>query len=163
MVNYDSQGSGRLRTVEFLIRLASVADADAIARFQFEMAWETEAKRLDSATVPAGVRAVFADPSRGAYWVAESGGEVIASLLVTREWSDWRNTDIWYIQSVFVCGPFRGQGCFGQMYQAVVDQARTQGVKVVRLYVETDNQRAQSVYRKLGMKPLPYHMYQADL
>ena len=86
-------------------------------------------------------------------------GHVIGSLLVTTEWSDWRNHDIWYIQSVFVVKPARGQGAFRLLYQKVVELAKEQGVKMIRLYVETENEGAQKVYESLGMKRMPYFMY----
>lgn len=127
------------------------------------MAWETERKRLEPSTVTAGVGGVFDDPGRGFYWVVDVDGELVASLLVTREWSDWRNTDMWYIQSVYVQPMFRGRGYFRRMYEQVVQEAKRVGTSVIRLYVENDNQAAQNVYERLGMKALPYLMYQADV
>lgn len=145
------------------VRLATRADLGAIASFQVDMAWETERKRLEPSTVTAGVGGVFDDPSRGFYWVVDVDGELVASLLVTREWSDWRNTDMWYIQSVYVQPMYRGRGYFRRMYQQVVQEAKRVGTSVIRLYVENDNQAAQNVYERLGMKALPYLMYQADV
>lgn len=145
------------------IRLAELREADAIAEFQMRMAWETEQKVLDRPTVDAGVRAVFQDAGRGFYLVAETDGLVVGSLLVTKEWSDWRNTDIWYIQSVYVIESHRGTGCFRQMYAKTVEMAKQQNVRVMRLYVEHDNLKARSVYERLGMTRLPYLMYQTDL
>lgn len=145
------------------IRRAEVSDSAAIAQFQVQMAWETEQKTLSRPTVDAGVEAVFADPGRGFYLVAELDGSVVGSLLVTREWSDWRNTDIWYIQSVYVVESQRGNGCFRQMYATTVRLAQEQGVRVMRLYVEHDNIKAQAVYERLGMARLPYAMYQTEL
>jgi ribosomal protein S18 acetylase RimI-like enzyme len=150
-------------SVTVLIRIAAPIDAQTIADFQVLMAWETEQKALNRPVVEAGVTAVFDDPSRGFYLVAESGGVVVGSLLVTKEWSDWRNTDIWYIQSVYVVASHRGTGCFRQMYAATVRLAKEQGVRVLRLYVEHDNQKAQAVYERLGMTRLPYVMYQTEL
>lgn len=160
------------------IRRGHVNDAAQIAEFQIAMAWETEQKRLDPATVGPAVQAVFADPSKGFYVVAEhaisaggavlsAGGEggrdLIASLLVTFEWSDWRNSNMWYIQSVFVAPAFRRQGIFKRMYTQIVAMAASHQVRYVRLYVEMENQAAQNVYQSLGMKRLPYFMYQSDL
>lgn len=148
----------------YSVRPAVAADAEMIIDFQIRMAWETEQKVLPRDSVQPGVQGVFADRSRGEYFVAEAGsaGPVVASLLVTTEWSDWRNTDIWYIQSVYVTETHRGQGCFRQMYADVIAQAKRLGVRVVRLYVETDNSAAQQVYERLGMQRLPYHMYQME-
>ena len=93
-----------------MIRLATIEDVPTIAQFQIAMAWETENKRLDSDTVQTAVQAVMDDPSRGFYLVNEVDGTVAGCLMITREWSDWRNTDIWYIQSVYVVPEARGQG-----------------------------------------------------
>lgn len=145
------------------IRMAELRDAETIAEFQLQMAWETEQKVLDRPTVAGGVEAVFADDGRGFYLVAADDGVVVGSLLVTKEWSDWRNTDIWYIQSVYVIASHRGMGCFRQMYATSARLAKEQGVRVMRLYVEHDNVKAQAVYERLGMARLPYVMYQAEL
>lgn len=149
--------------MSFEIRPALTSDAPLIAEFQCAMASETEDLPLDPAIVQQGVAAVFQDPGRGKYLVAEAEGEVVASLLLTYEWSDWRNSNMWYIQSVYVTPQYRRRGAFRQMYQQVVQEARKQGVKCIRLYVETDNRRAQTTYQTLGMQRLPYFMYQQDL
>lgn len=143
-----------------MIRIATINDAPVIAQFQIAMAWETENKRLDPQTVDTAVRAVIEDPSRGFYLVNEVDGRVAGSLMITREWSDWRNTDIWYIQSVYVVPKERGKGVFRRLFDHVMNLAEQRKVKLVRLYVETENERAQSTYESLGMKRLPYYMYQ---
>ena len=141
------------------IRAAVPADIDAIAAFNAAMAWETEQRRLDPATLRAGVAAVLDDPGHGFYRVAERDGAVVACLLVTYEWSDWRNGRWWWLQSVYVAPEARGLGLFGRMYRAVREQARaTPGVCGLRLYVEHDNARAQAVYAALGMTPEPYRI-----
>ena len=145
------------------VRLATRSDAEKIALFQVLMAAETEDKVLDQASVATAVKAVFDDPNKGFYFVGEIDGQVISSLLITYEWSDWRNSNLWYIQSVFVEADNRGQGVFKKMYQTVVDQAKQNGVKHIRLYVENDNDRAQKVYQSLGMKKLPYFMFDAEI
>jgi ribosomal protein S18 acetylase RimI-like enzyme len=145
------------------VRPATREDADSIARFQVLMAKETEDKPLDPETVLVAVKAVFDDPQKGFYLVGVIEGTVISSLLITFEWSDWRNTNIWYFQSVFVEREYRGQGVFRKMYQTVVEQARQNDVKHLRLYVETDNHRAQEIYQSLGMKRMPYFMYDAEI
>ncbi len=145
------------------VRKAVRSDAQSIARYQVLMAKETEGKTLDGSTVLTAVEAVFDDSNKGFYFVAETAGQVIASLLITYEWSDWRNSNIWYIQSVFVETEHRGQGVFKQMYKTVSDEAKRLDVKHIRLYVETENEKAQAVYESLGMKKLPYFMYDAKL
>lgn len=141
------------------IRSATIDDAKFIASFQMSMAMETEGKVLDESIVVPAVEAVFEDPGKGFYLVAERGDDVCGSLLVTYEWSDWRNSTMWYIQSVFIDKPHRGQGIFKSMYQSVYEMALKQDVMFIRLYVETDNTHAQKVYEALGMKKMPYFMY----
>jgi ribosomal protein S18 acetylase RimI-like enzyme len=145
------------------VRRATLVDCEKIASFQLLMASETENKQLDETVVLPAVIAVFDDPQKGFYVVGENEGLVVSSLLITYEWSDWRNTNLWYIQSVFVEESYRGQGIFKQMYRFVVEAAKVANVKHVRLYVETGNHRAQSVYESLGMKKLPYLMYDVEI
>lgn len=145
--------------MSFQIRSATRDDASFIAGFQVSMARETEDKQLDASLVETAVRAVFEDDSKGFYVVAEAEGVVVASLMITYEWSDWRNSNMWYIQSVFVVEEYRSQGVFRAMYEFVMDRAREQNTMFVRLYVEVDNDRAQRVYESLGMKRMPYYMY----
>lgn len=142
-----------------LVRRAALTDTSCIAEFQILMARETEAKELSPAIVTAGVTAVFADPQRGFYLVAEIDQSIVGSLLVTYEWSDWRNVNQWYLQSVFVRAEFRSRGVFKQMFSRVVELATEKKTKHLRLYVEAENGRAQAVYESLGMQPLPYRMY----
>lgn len=146
---------------EATLRAATPADIDTIAAFNAAMALETEHKTLDAATLRAGVAAVFDDITRGFYRVADAGGEVVACLLVTYEWSDWRNGVWWWLQSVYVHPDWRGRGLFGRMYKALRAEARaTPGVCGLRLYVEDHNARAQRVYARLGMTTEPYRMLQ---
>ena len=143
---------------EIRIRAATLNDAATIAVFNLRMAFETEALRLNPSTVERGVRGVFADASRGAYFVAEQNGHVVACLLVTREWSDWRDGDMWWIQSVYVHDDARRQGVFKTMYAHVRDAARTAGVVALRLYVERHNDRARQTYAALGMSATAYEI-----
>jgi len=144
----------------FIIRKATPADATAIIDFQLKMAWETEKMVLDTATVTKGVNAVFNDSSKGHYYVAMAGGNVIASLLITFEWSDWRNCNIWWFQSVFVIPEFRRQGVFRKMYFYVRKLAEEQGIAGLRLYVETRNLNARKTYEALGMNSEHYSFYE---
>jgi GNAT superfamily N-acetyltransferase len=143
-----------------IIRKANQSDAPSIADFQLKMAWETEHMTLDSAIVIKGVKAVFEDPSRGQYYVAEATGRVIASLLITFEWSDWRNCNVWWFQSVYVVPELRRQGIFRSMYAHIRDIAEKQGIAGLRLYVETKNERARKTYEALGMSSEHYSFYE---
>lgn len=146
-----------------IIRHAQPADAQSIANFQVAMAQETEDKKLDLENVVQAVSSVFDDKHKGFYLVAEIDGEVAGSLMVTYEWSDWRNSNMWYIQSVYVQPEFRGRGLFGKLYRKVVELAKEDQAMYVRLYVETENERAQKVYESLGMKRMPYYMYDVKI
>ena len=124
------------------------------------MAQETEDKPLDRDLLTRGVAAVFDDPARGFYLVAERAGERAGCLLITREWSDWRCGDWWWIQSVYVLPAVRRHGVFRALYDHVDAQARaTPGVVGLRLYVEWENARAQATYRALGMEQEHYHLF----
>ena len=129
---------------EVLIRTANLKDVSIVAQFNVDMAWETEHKQLSLATVTKGVNTVLEKPEHGFYMVAERQGEVIASLLVTYEWSDWRCARFWWIQSVYVKPECRAQGVFRRLYEFLEEEAaRTPGVCGFRLYVEKSNQKAQ--------------------
>jgi ribosomal protein S18 acetylase RimI-like enzyme len=141
------------------IRHAEKRDAEQIAQFQIDMALETEDKILDPQTVLTAVRSVFDDSGKGFYLIGELDGRVVCSLMITYEWSDWRNSNLWWIQSVFVATDQRGNGFFKSMFNRVVEMAKEKDVMFVRLYVETENDRAQKVYESLGMKRMPYYMY----
>jgi len=142
------------------IRKATPDDAGVIIDFQQKMAWETEQMTLVPEIINKGVNALFADSYRGQYWVAENKGKVVASLLITYEWSDWRNCNIWWFQSVYVLPDFRRTGIFRSMYFHIKNEADNQGVAGLRLYVETNNSRAQKTYEALGMKSGHYTMYE---
>src|SRR5688572_1995967 len=128
------------------IRLARVEDTDEIAAFNQAMALETENKHLDADVLRKGVDAVFSDEKRGFYVVAEADGHIVGCLMVTYEWSDWRNGWFWWIQSVYIRPQSRGQRIYSRLYEFVKDKARTAGdVWGFRLYAETENHHAQMV------------------
>lgn len=148
------------------IRQAAIDDRDRIVLFNQAMAKETEGRMLDRGTLNRGVEALLADPARGRYFVAEDEenapdeGEIVGQLAVTTEWSDWRNGDIWWIQNVYVARSHRRRGIYGQLHRHVRAMARESGVIGLRLYVERDNEAAQSTYLALGMSPSSYVMYE---
>ena len=143
---------------------ATEEHAETIAEFNAAMALETEDLRLDFPRLLSGVRAVFDNPQRGFYLVAVCRGETAGCLMVTTEWSDWRNGDFWWIQSVYVAPAFRRRSVFRAMHREVLARAREQGgVCGVRLYVERDNLRAQSTYRSLGMRDAGYLVFDQTL
>ena len=140
------------------IRPARPTDADVICEFNRLLALETENKKLDLALLKPGVAALLADPHKGRYFVAELEGRVIGQLGVTFEWSDWRNGNFWWIQSVYVVASARRYGVFTKLYQHVLNETRDSGVIGVRLYVEHDNAAAQATYRKMGMAMTGYQV-----
>jgi len=154
------------------IREADADDRELLAQWASAMAWETEHKHLDAATISAGIAAGLADPAKARYFIAMSevavgGRETIASaagtLMLTREWSDWRNGDWWWIQSVYVPENCRRQGVYAALYRHVERLARdTPGVVGLRLYVEHENEHAQHTYAALGMVDAGYRMFEAE-
>ncbi|MBL8295294.1 MAG: GNAT family N-acetyltransferase [Bryobacterales bacterium] len=146
-----------------MIRRACLADAETLASFNERMAWETEHLTLDAERIRLGVRAALEDESKGFYLVAERGGQVVGQLMVTYEWSDWRNGAFWWIQSVYVYPDYRGQGIYSGLYRHLERLARqTPEVCGLRLYVEQDNNRACEVYQRLGMTITAYRLLEVD-
>ena len=154
------------------IREADADDRALLAQWAGAMAWETEHKRLDPDTLGAGIEAGLADPAKARYFIAMSevvvaGGETIAAavgtLMLTREWSDWRNGDWWWIQSVYVAEAHRRQGVFAALYRHVETLAGdTPGVVGLRLYVERENGSAQRTYAALGMVDAGYRIFETE-
>jgi GNAT superfamily N-acetyltransferase len=144
------------------IRAARAAEAGLIIEFQARLAQETEELQLDLAVLGRGVRAVFDDPTLGEYWVAELGGTVAGCLLVTREWSDWRNGSVLWIQSVYVRPELRGRGIYRALHEHMRRRvATTPDLRGLRLYVERGNAPAQRVYEQLGMNGDHYLLYES--
>ena len=145
------------------IRPAIAEDAPVVAEFNRLLAQETEGRELDAGTVDAGVRALLEDPAKGRYFVAVAAGEIVGQIMHTHEWSDWRNGDIWWIQSVYVRADRRGQGVFTGLFRHLEALARQDpGVRALRLYVERNNASAQAVYRKLGLHGAEYEVMEVD-
>ncbi|MEE8486613.1 MAG: GNAT family N-acetyltransferase [Gemmatimonadota bacterium] len=142
------------------IRQAEENDRDRIVLFNQALARETEGRVLDRATLKAGVARMLSDPARGRYFVAEDEGEIVGQLAVTVEWSDWRNAEIWWIQSVYIARNHRRRGIYGQLHLTVRDMARAARVAGLRLYVEQDNQGARTTYESLDMRPSSYVLYE---
>jgi ribosomal protein S18 acetylase RimI-like enzyme len=145
------------------VRVASPADAEFLVRGNAEMALETEHRSLDFDRLRDGVHAVFENPARGVYYVASVGTRRAGMMMITYEWSDWRNGAFWWIQSVFVEPEFRSQGVFKALYRNVEELAKaTPGIVGLRLYVENSNNRAQNTYERAGMRRTAYQMFETD-
>ena len=144
------------------VRRARLEDLDLLVEFNAAMARETEGKVLDLGLVRPGVEAVLRDEALGFYLVAERGGQVAGQLLITYEWSDWRNALFWWIQSVYVLPPHRRTGVYRALHGYVTSEAESAGVCGLRLYVDQDNEAAQGVYASLGMGQARYYMYEVE-
>lgn len=146
---------------EIKVRKVAPEDIPDLVRFNLEMARETEDKELDPQVLTQGVEGIFQEPARGFYLVAEVGEIRVGSLMVTTEWSDWRNGDFWWVQSVFVIPEFRKRGIFRALYEKArgmaVDADRVCGC---RLYVEKDNETAQAVYLRRGFHETHYRLFE---
>lgn len=139
-----------------------MADAPTISEFNAAMALETEHKRLDPSTLRAGVERAIGRPEEARYFLADAGGRVVGQLMITFEWSDWRNAMFWWIQSVYVEPEYRSRGVFKELYRHVEGLAKEAGACGLRLYVEKENGRAQEVYRRLGMADAGYVVFETD-
>ena len=143
--------------MKLTIRKATLQDADIIVKFNKAMALETEDKILDDDTLTKGVNQLFDDPKKGFYLLAEADGEVAGQLMITTEWSDWRNGNFWWIQSVYVKPDFRHKGIYRRLHETVLKMVReNRDICGIRLYVDTFNISAQETYRKLGMDKSNY-------
>ena len=148
---------------EIAVRVATAADAEFLVRGNAAMALETEDLSLDLDRLRDGVHALFEQPGRGVYYVAELDGQRAGQMMITYEWSDWRNGLFWWIQSVYVEPRFRSQGVFKAIYRHVEHLARTTpGVCGLRLYVENSNSQAQEIYQRLGLQRTAYKMFEVD-
>ena len=142
---------------------SDLSHAPAIARFQVDMAMESEGYALDYERTLKGVEAVLQDESKGRYILAIIDEKPVASLMLTREWSDWNCCWYLWIQSVYVSPDYRKNGIFKAMYDEVLKLAKSEGISQVRLYVDKDNKKAQTVYQKVGMSECHYLMYEVEL
>ncbi len=144
-----------------LIRPGLLYDHEVIADFQVRMAKETENLDLDPNIVQKGVQAVFDDPAKGKYWVAEVNKTVAGSLLTIPEWSDWRNGTVLWIHSLYVLPEFRGQGVFKSLYAHLEEMVKSSNdYRGLRLYVDKTNLKAKKVYEKIGMSSEHYELYE---
>ena len=155
------QGKGNARLPAMNIRRATIEDAAALAEFNVKMALETEAIELIPEVIAAGVETMINNPAMGFYLVVEDNGSLQASLMITTEWSDWRNGLFWWVQSVYVNQQYRRQGLYRKLYEQVKTLAETENnVCGFRLYVEHDNYVAQETYGSLDMEETSYKLFE---
>lgn len=145
------------------IRQATIDDVDQIVEFNQLLAKETEHRTLNEAILRSGVETILGDETKGMYFLAQENRTIVGQLMITYEWSDWRNGNFWWIQSVYVRKEFRELGVFRMLYQHVEAMAKDRGdVCGLRLYVEHENDRAQKVYEKMGMVRSVYEMFEKE-
>ena len=145
------------------VRRQNWDDRDTVVAMNAAMALETEGVQLDRQRLEAGVQAVLDDPSKGFYLLAERDGRTVGQLMITKEWSDWRNGTFWWIQSVYVLPEHRRTGVYRALYDWVLSRAESlDGVCGVRLYVHHDNAIATTTYTALGMEQSAYHLFEVD-
>jgi GNAT superfamily N-acetyltransferase len=150
-------------SINMMIRIAKIGDAEAITAQNISLAQESENILLNSEMVLTGVKAVLSDKKKGFYLVAEENDMIVGQLMITIEWSDWRNKPIWWVQSVYVQKAWRKRGVFTQLLDYIQLKARKQGVSFLRLYAHKNNRSALHVYKKIGWKQEPYVVYQFPL
>ena len=150
-------------SLEIRVRRAIPDDLDTVVGFNAALAWESEGKTLDLQRLRTGVTAVVNREDLGSYFMAETEGQVVGQLLITTEWSDWRNGYFWWIQSVYVAPGYRRRGVYRALDGHVRAQAHQRGdVCGLRLYVDRDNHVARQVYASLGMQASQYDMLEID-
>ena len=150
-----------------IIRQATDADLESLVAFSTAMAMETEGRKLDQARLREGTRSLLGSPANGFFMVAETPvtdpPQLVGQLMITFEWSDWRNGVFWWIQSVYVDPAWRRRGVFRRMHDAIVSQAKVDPkVCGIRLYVEQENRTAKTAYRRVGLAQSAYKIYEKD-
>lgn len=144
------------------VRPARPDDLETLVDFSQALGVESEGRHPEAATVGASIQAALDDPAKARYFVAEADGDVVGSLFVTFEWSDWSCGWYWWIQGAYVQPDRRGQGIFRALYDAVHATARQEGdVRRIRLYVHDENQAGIATYRAIGMHEEPYRIFDA--
>ena len=145
------------------IRRATIDDVNIIAEYNYNLAFETEDKKLNMEILEEGVRNLIKDENKGIYHVCEIDGKVIGQIMYTFEWSDWRNGTFLWVQSVYVNKNYRGKGVFKSLYNHIKSMCDSDdNICGIRLYVERENYVAQKTYSSLGMKECNYHIYEYE-
>lgn len=146
-----------------IIRKHNSNDLNTLVSFNCAMAEETEGKILKPETIQAGVRALLEDESKGFYLLAEMDDRMVGQLMITKEWSDWRNGNFWWIQSVYVLPDYRNKGVYRSLHEEIIKMGKSEEhICGIRLYVDKDNTAAQEVYKKMGMVDSHYTLFEED-
>ena len=145
------------------IRYANFDDAEKITKNNVLLAIESEKLTIEYKTVSAGVKALLSDQTKGFYLVAKEDNIIIGQMMITFEWSDWHNKNVWWLQSVYIDKSWRRKGVFTQLFEAIKKTARKNNVDVLRLYVYNSNSKAKETYMVSGMQEKAYSIYQIEL
>jgi len=144
-----------------IIETAREEHIEILIDFQLRLAFESEGVTLDADTLRSGMQAMFADPSKGVYYIAREEKEIVGCHMITYEWSDWRNGMVWWLQSVYVRESHRKKGIFKKMYDNVITIIKNDPDLIgLRLYVDKSNERAMNVYAAMGMDGSHYTVYE---
>ena len=155
--------SSPLTEPDLKIRRATINDVSIIAEYNYNLAFETEDKKLDIDVLTRGVKSLIEDESKGVYYLCEIDGKVVGQIMYTFEWSDWRNKTFLWVQSVYVDKEYRQKGVFKSLYNYVKSFCdNDDSIGGIRLYVEKQNKNAQSTYKSLGMIECEYDMYEYE-
>lgn len=147
--------------MEGIIRQAKLEDIPVIVEYNYNLAKETEHIELNQDRLYKGVQRVIEDSSKGIYFLYEEEGKVLGQLMITKEWSDWRNGEFWWIQSVYIHRDHRQKGIFKALYRYVENAVlENKDLCGLRLYVEKENNTAQNTYSSLGMEETYYKLYE---
>jgi len=156
ITNYKNESSIK-------IRKAKIEDLETIVKFNYNLAKETEDKKLDLEILTKGVEAILSDSAKGQYYVYVIDGKVVGQIMHTYEWSDWRNGMFLWVQSVYVDADYRKKGIYKKLYNQVKNICdNNEGITGIRLYVEKENSNAKATYKSLGMYECNYHMYEYE-
>lgn len=139
-----------------LIRKATIHDLESITKNNISLALETENRKMDASTVQNGIKAVFLDPRKGFYLIAENDNNIIGQIFITEEWSDWRNANIWWMHRIYVQETWRNKGVFTSLIQKIKHMADEEGIYVLRLYAFNKNEKAIKIHKKLGFDNSPF-------
>ena len=146
-----------------IVRKANINDVNKIAEYNYNLAFETEDKKLNMEVLTKGVTALLKDENKGVYHVCEIDGNIVGQIMYTFEWSDWRNETFLWIQSVYVDKNYRGKGVFKTLYNHIKNICdKDKNICGIRLYVERENYVAQKTYKSLGMEECNYYMYEYE-
>jgi L-amino acid N-acyltransferase YncA len=146
-----------------IIALATMKDVGPIARNNYDLRMETEKVHMNLEQIAQGVRELVIHPNRGFYLLAKQDEQVVGQVMVTSEWSDWRNRSIWWLHRIYIKKKWRQHGVCTQLFQRLLAEAKKNNVFALRLYLHKENKQAESTYKRLGMQKSPFHVFSFEI